>query len=137
MHGLAVYVKEGLPFARDLSLENSAHSYVFDWLYFTQCLTSFSSINHLLHLCVVFHSISSNIDDVCSINPSANLFVFTDFNVHHKDWLTYSGGTDRYGELCYNFPISNDLTQMANFPTQIPGRDPQSCSFGIISFICR
>ena len=27
MHGLAVYVKEGLPFARDLSLENSAESY--------------------------------------------------------------------------------------------------------------
>ena len=27
MHGLAVYVKEGLPFARDLSLENSADSY--------------------------------------------------------------------------------------------------------------
>ena len=29
MHGLAVYVKEGLPFARDLSLENSADSYLF------------------------------------------------------------------------------------------------------------
>ena len=28
MHGLAVYVKEGLPFARDLSLENSAYSYL-------------------------------------------------------------------------------------------------------------
>ena len=27
MHCLAVYVKEGLPFARDLSLENSADSY--------------------------------------------------------------------------------------------------------------
>ena len=26
VHGLAVYVKEGLPFARDLSLENSADS---------------------------------------------------------------------------------------------------------------
>ena len=26
MHGLAVYVKEGLPFARDVSLENSADS---------------------------------------------------------------------------------------------------------------
>ena len=26
MHGLAVYVKDGLPFARDLSLENSADS---------------------------------------------------------------------------------------------------------------
>ena len=54
MYGLAVYVKEGLPFARDLSLENSADSYVFDWLYFTQCLTSFSSIDHLLCLCAVF-----------------------------------------------------------------------------------
>ena len=28
MHGLAVYVKEGLPFARDISLENSADSYL-------------------------------------------------------------------------------------------------------------
>ena len=28
MHGLAVYVKEGLPFARDLPLENSADSYL-------------------------------------------------------------------------------------------------------------
>ena len=28
MHGLAVYLKEELPFARDLSLENSADSYL-------------------------------------------------------------------------------------------------------------
>ena len=28
MHGLAVYVKKGLPFARDLPLENSADSYL-------------------------------------------------------------------------------------------------------------
>ena len=28
MHGLVVYVKEGLPFAQDLSLENSADSYL-------------------------------------------------------------------------------------------------------------
>ena len=33
--------------------------------------------------------------------------------------LTYSGGTDRPGELCYNFSISNDLNQMVNFPTHI------------------
>ena len=29
LHGLAVYVKEGFPFARDLSLENSADSYLY------------------------------------------------------------------------------------------------------------
>ena len=42
VHGLAVYVKEGLPFARDLSLEPlQILIYFFDWLFFTQCLTSF------------------------------------------------------------------------------------------------
>ena len=73
----------------------------------------------------VFDSISSNIDEVLSINPSA-AFVFGDFNIHHKDWLTYSGGTDRPGELCYNFSISNDLTQMVNFPTRITDCDSHS-----------
>ena len=56
-------------------------------------------------LCTVFDAISSNVDELLSINPSANVFVFGDFNAHHKDWLTYSGGTDRSGELCYNFSI--------------------------------
>ena len=28
IHGLAVYMKQGLPFAQDLSLENSADSYL-------------------------------------------------------------------------------------------------------------
>ena len=54
------------------------------------------------------------------------MFVFGDFNVHHKDWLTYSDGTDRPGELCYNFSISNDLTQIVNFPTRIPDCDSHS-----------
>ena len=71
-------------------------------------------------LCMVFDSILFNIDEVLSISSSANVFVFGDFNIHHKDWLTYSSGTDRPGERCYNFSISNDLTQMFNFPTHIP-----------------
>ena len=79
-----------------------------------------------LFLCTVFGSISSNIDEVLSINPSVNVFVFGDFTVHHKDWLTYSGGTDRPGELCYNFSISNDLNQMVNFLTWIPDFDSHS-----------
>ena len=77
-------------------------------------------------MCTVFDSISSNIDEVLSINPSANVFVFGDFNVHHKDWLTYSSGTDWPGELCYNFAISNDLTQMVDFSSRIPDCDSHS-----------
>ena len=67
---------------------------------------------------MVFDSVSSNIDEILLISPSANVFVFGDFNVHHKDWLTHSGGTDRPGELCHNFSVSNDLTQMVNFPNR-------------------
>ena len=48
---------------------------------------------------------------------------FEDFNVHHKDWLTYFSGTNRSSELCYNFYILNDLTQIFNFPTRIPDCD--------------
>ena len=77
-------------------------------------------------MCTVFDSISFNIDEVLSLNPSANLYVFGDFNIHHKDWLTYSGGTYRSGELYYNFSISNDLTQMVSFPTWIPDCDSHS-----------
>ena len=100
MHGLAVYVKEGLPFAKDLSLENSADSYLcfrLDLLYPVSYLLFFSQ-SPSLTLRMIFDSISSNICEVLPINPSANVFVFGDFNVH-QDWLTYSGGTDRSGEL--------------------------------------
>ena len=70
-----------------------------------------------------FYSISSNINEVLSINTSANVFVFGDFDIYYKDWLTYFGGNERPGELCYNFSISNDLTQIVNFPTWIPDCD--------------
>ena len=79
-----------------------------------------------LPLCTVFDSVSSNIYESLSISPSVDVFVFGDFNVHHKDWLTYSGGTDRSGELCCNFFISNDLTHMVSFPTHISDCDSHS-----------
>ena len=104
IHVIGVYVNEGLSFARDVSLENSADSY----LCFRLALLHSVSYFFFLYrspssaLCTVFDSISSNIDEVLSINPSANVFVYGDFNVHHTDWLTYSFGSDRPGELCYN-----------------------------------
>ena len=51
---------------------------------------------------MVFDSISSKTDKVFSINPSANVLVFGDINIRHKDCLTYSSGTERTDELCYN-----------------------------------
>ena len=83
--------------------------YILDWLYLIQWLTSFSYI----YIYVV------------DANPPAYLLVF---NFRHKDCLTYSSGTDRFGELCYNFSISNKLTQIINFPAQIPHGDSHSLS---------
>ena len=118
-------MKERLPFARDLFLENSADSYLYFQLALLHSVSDFFSLYHSpsLSLCTVFHSISS---EVLLINPSANVFVFRDFNVHHKDWLTYSCGTERPWKLCYNFSISNDFTQMVNFTSWIPDCDSHS-----------
>ena len=84
MHGLAVYVKEGIPFEQDLSLENAADSY----LYFRLALLHSVSYFFFLYqsptfsLCTIFDAISSNMDEVLLINLSPNRFVFGDFNIH-------------------------------------------------------
>ena len=117
------------------------------------------SVSYFFYLCpspssslfTIFYSISIsfNIDEVSSINPFANVFVFGGFNINHKDQLlchqesritiiiqkfTVKIDTlsDRSSELCHNFSIPSDLTQMVNFPTCSPDCD---FSFGFISFL--
>ena len=77
MHSLTVYVKEGLPFTWDLSLENSADSYLCFRLAVLHSVSYFFFLyqSPSSALCTVFDSVSSNIDKVLSINPSA-VFVF-------------------------------------------------------------
>ena len=87
MHGLKVCVKEGLSFAQELSVVNPADSYL--------CfrLALLYSVSYLFFLYrspssslrTVFYPILFKIEEVLLINPSANVFVFGDFNVHHKD----------------------------------------------------
>ena len=100
MRGLTVYVDKGRPFAWDLSLESSTDSYLCFWLALLHSVSYFFFLyrSPSLTLCMVFNSISSNIGEVLSINPST-VFVFRDFNSHCKVWFTYSGGTDEPGEL--------------------------------------
>ena len=123
MHCLAVFLKEGLPFAQHLSLDLRF------WVAFLHSMSYFFFLyrSPSSSLCTVFDSVSSKIYMRFSRSTHQLMFfVFGDFIIHHKDWLTYSGGTDRPGELCYKFPISNDLTHIVNFPTWIPGCDSRS-----------
>ena len=62
-----------------MKFSRSTHLLLFSW----ETLTSITRIGK---------------DEVLSINPST-IFFLRNFNVHHKDWLTYSGGSDWPGEL--------------------------------------
>ena len=108
MHSLSVYVKDGLSFARNLSLQNSQVSY----LYFR--LSLLHLVSYCLFLCRSPSLCTINFQSIffVSISPSANAFFFGNFDVHHNDWLTYSDGTDRPGELCYNFSQMTLLRQL-------------------------
>ena len=63
----------------------------------------------------VFGSISFIIDEVLSINPSANVFVFGDLNIHNMDWQTYSGGTVRPGEVLQFFHLKWPYSDLGVF----------------------
>ena len=76
MLGCAVYVKEGLPLTLDLLLPIltfltgfTLHSKPYFFFLYGPPLSLFT----------VFDSISSNIDEVLSINPSGNVLFFGDF----------------------------------------------------------
>ena len=49
MHTVTVYVKDGLPFARDLSLENSADSCLCFWLALLHSMSYFFFLYQCLH----------------------------------------------------------------------------------------
>ena len=98
MYGLAVYVKEVVPFAWHFSLENSLNSCLF--LIGSTALSVVLLFPLLITFFTCFYSISSNIDEVLLVNPTVNMFALRDFYVYHTDLLTYSGGSDRSGELC-------------------------------------
>ena len=68
IHGRAVYVKEGLLFAQDLSVEISVDSYLCFRLALLHSVSYFFCLGRLPSslLCTIFYSISSNIDEVLS-----------------------------------------------------------------------
>ena len=91
IHRLAFY---GTDF---VSLENS---YLCFWLVFVP----FNVLLYFRFSTFFFRSFFK-LDELLLINRYANIFVFRDFNVHHRGWLNYSGGSYRPGELCYDFIV--------------------------------
>ena len=86
------YVKGGFPMAQDLSWENFANSYLCFRLALLRPVSHFFFLCWLFSLssCTVFHAISSNIDELLSINLSAYMFVFWDETEIRTDWVGLS-----------------------------------------------
>ena len=111
VNGLAVFVKEGLPSAQDLSLENSADSYLRFWL----------ALLHSVSYCFFLYR-----------SPSSSLC--TDFDSISSNMVRFSWSTHLLMCLFLAIPvelidlvnsaiISNNLSQMVNLPTCIPDCD--------------
>ena len=122
MHGLGVYAKSNLPIAREPTLEEDNESYMCfrlallhstTYIFFLYRSPSSSS-------CSVVEAVSSNIDKALILHPSANIMVCGDFNAHNTEWLGHSHTTDVAGVFCQEFALAQDLTQIVDFPTQIP-----------------
>ena len=62
------------------------------------------------------------------MNASANVFFFGDFNAHHKDWLTYSGGIDRLVNSVIIFLSQVTLLRSVNSPIRVPDCDSHGCA---------
>ena len=96
------YVKKGLPFSQDLPSEYSGILWI---LFLSTDFTSFVVLlfflyqHHLLFLhgfwCYFIYRRWDSLNQL-------KLMSIRRINVHQKK-LTYSGGTDRSGEFCYNF----------------------------------
>ena len=131
MHGLGVFVKDNVPFARVPLLELEGESFMClrlslihstSFIFFLYRSPSSTS-------CSVLEAISNSIDKALSQYPSANFFVFGDFNAHNSDWLKFSNGIDISGQNCYNVAVFHDFTQMVEFPTRTPDSVSQRPSF--------
>ena len=122
MHGLAVYVKEGLPFAWDLSLGKLCR-----FVLMFQCLTSFSSVDHLLCLCaqflILFHLTWMRFSQSTHLLKFLSLETLT--SIIRTGLLILVELIDLVNSVIIFF-ISNDLTQMVHFPTRIPDCDSHS-----------
>ena len=100
---LAVYVKEGLLFARNLLLENSKDSYVFKSLYFIRYLTSFSFINH--HL--LFGTRSYLVEMIELVIFSNDLTQMANFTTRISDADSFGSSNPTISSIVASPPLGN------------------------------
>ena len=121
MHSRGVYVRNSLSIARESRFESSDHSFMCFHLALPHTTSYLFFLYHSPSSqdCTLIDVVSENIDKALSSCPSANIFVFGDFNAHHTTWLN-SNATDASGIHILNFSLSQSPSQIVSFPTRYP-----------------
>ena len=122
-HGLALFAKPGLPLVRLTEYEDHR----FEFLPFVAHFEKSTMLLFFLYRSpstdsVVLDVVSDKIDSLLAKYPSAQVAVFGDFNVHNKEWLTFSRTTDSNGQAAEAFATSQNLVQIVSSPTRVPDR---------------
>ena len=107
MHGLGVYICNTLPLTRETKLESDDQAFMcfrlnmqhnISYLYFLYRSPSTQD-------CTLINKVSDSIDIALSLDTSAQVHVFGDFNVHHNNWLGFSNYTDVAQHIASLYPI--------------------------------
>ena len=118
MYGLVVYIKEELPLHETYFQKTlQTITYVFDWLYFTQCLLLFPLLITLflfIRFQILFHLTQMN------FSQSTHLVMCLSFKTLMPIITTGLAILMELIDLMNSVIISNNLTQITNFPTWIP-----------------
>ena len=105
MHGLEIYVKPGIPCASDPNYEEIYQPYMRMRM---PLVNQNAYMFYMYRPCddnLAVNIISNKIDKILVDNPSANINVCDDFNIHNKEWLVYSNKTTPEETKCHNFSV--------------------------------
>jgi Endonuclease-reverse transcriptase len=69
---------------------------------------------------IEFDNLSYCINSLIQNDPSSEIVIAGDFNVHNAEWLLHSSNTTEEGRFVELFCSLNNLTQIINEPTRIP-----------------
>ena len=114
-------------------------TYVFDWLYFMQCLTSYFFFLYRSpssSLCMVFYSISFKIDEIRSVNPFSYFTTWIpDCDSHSPALLDFFLCSD--ASICSTMafpPLGNSDHVVVSVSSDFPSYSQQDALFHCIAY---
>ena len=122
--GVCAYTHSSLPVSHLSSLDTVTPEFQFFWLKLSwpRCNKYYCGVYRSPNGSdsSIFQLLTIHCEDILQSDPTAEICVLGDFNVHNTDWLPFSSHTDAIGREAEFFTITNNLTQLVSTPTRVP-----------------